>query len=91
MAENYPSYYEPLQSLIAQLGHDIPATMSGLGALHNNAVAEGKLPAPTTELIAMESPLPADATGVPPTTGTTHWRQEPTEPRSPRPSVSRCS
>ncbi|MDX2468324.1 MAG: hypothetical protein QNL12_13480 [Acidimicrobiia bacterium] len=44
MTKDYPWHSEPLQSLIAQLGHDISATMSGLGALHNNAVAEGKLP-----------------------------------------------
>jgi len=52
LAENYAGYYEHLRSLIAQLGHDVPATMGGFGALRKNAVAEGELPAATRELVA---------------------------------------
>jgi AhpD family alkylhydroperoxidase len=53
VAKDYTHYYEHLQSLIARLGHDIPATMSGFGALHKNAVAEGALSAATKELVAL--------------------------------------
>ncbi len=53
MAKDYPRHYERLRSLVGQLGHDIPATMSGFDALHENAVADGELPAATKELIAL--------------------------------------
>lgn len=53
MAKDYPRHYEHLQSLLGRLGHEIPETMSGFGALHDNAVADGELPAATKELIAL--------------------------------------
>jgi AhpD family alkylhydroperoxidase len=53
VAKNYPELYEHLQTLIGQLGHDIPSTMSGFGALHKNAIADGALPAATKEFVAL--------------------------------------
>ena len=51
--KDYPRLYDHLQRLIRNLGTDIPATMSGFGALHKNAVSMGELPASTKELIAL--------------------------------------
>ena len=53
MAKDYPRHYERLQSLLGQLEHEIPATMSGFDELHDNAVADGELSAATKELIAL--------------------------------------
>ena len=51
--KNYPQYYEQLQGLIGNLGHEIPGTMSGFSQLHENAVADGVLSGKIKELIAL--------------------------------------
>jgi AhpD family alkylhydroperoxidase len=53
MDKDYPQLYEQLQHLLRKLGGDIPATMSGFGALHQSAVADGALSVRTKELIAL--------------------------------------
>jgi len=53
MDKDYPQLYEQLQHLLAALGGDIPATMSGFGALHRSAVVDAALSVRTKELIAL--------------------------------------
>lgn len=53
MKKDYPQLYQHLQGLVANLGGDMPETMSGFAALHKSAVADGKLSARTKELVAL--------------------------------------
>jgi AhpD family alkylhydroperoxidase len=51
--KNYPEYLDHLQSLMAQLGKEIPDTMSGFHSLHVAASKEGAISEKTKELIAL--------------------------------------
>ena len=49
----YPDVYETLIERMGRLEQAAPATMSGFGALHEAATAEGALEKSTKELIAL--------------------------------------
>lgn len=51
--ESYPDRYERLNGLMRDVGREIPATMSGFGALHRGATSEGALSKKTKELLAL--------------------------------------
>ena len=51
--KNYPEYHRHLESLIGQLGHRIPGTMSGFAEMHRQAVSDGALTAKMKELVAL--------------------------------------
>ncbi len=51
--ETSPERYERPKGLMGELGNEIPATISGLGALHRDATSEGALDKKTKELIAL--------------------------------------
>lgn len=53
MAKNYPELHEHLKGLVAQLGGEIPGTLSGFSQLHKGAAADGELDGKTKELIAL--------------------------------------
>jgi AhpD family alkylhydroperoxidase len=53
MNKNYPEYYKQLQTLMQQLGTEIPGTMRGFGQLHHEATAEGSLSTKIKELISL--------------------------------------
>lgn len=53
MNKNYSEYYKELQTLMRQLGTEMPETMKGFGQLHRAATAEGILSTKIKELIAL--------------------------------------
>lgn len=51
--ENYPAFYEQLQTMVDRLKGQIPGSMRGFDELHRNAVGDGSLSHKVKELIAM--------------------------------------
>jgi AhpD family alkylhydroperoxidase len=53
MSTNFPALRNELQSVMLQLGREIPEAMGGFAALHKAATAKGALERKTKELIAL--------------------------------------
>lgn len=53
MSTNVPARRDELQSLMVQLGREIPGVMSAFANLHKASIAKGTLDGKTKELIAL--------------------------------------
>jgi len=53
MAADYLKIYQDLNDKLAELGREIPGTMSGFARMHKKAVESGALDSKTKELMAL--------------------------------------
>lgn len=53
MKTNYVEYQKHLEERLAQLGQEIPGSMSGFARLHKKAVEEGALSSKVKEMMAL--------------------------------------
>ncbi len=63
MEYSYPSYYQRLQALIAELGEELPQAMESYTHLHKAATADGVVSRKTKELIALAIAMTTNCDG----------------------------